>query len=82
MMYYDYFDPFAALFHIIGWVLLVMFIIWIVRHLRGHRHAHRRDLRDMWYEHSHGPMDILKERYAKGEINKEEYEEKKRVLSQ
>ena len=37
--------------------------------MRGHRHA-----RDG------GALDILNERYARGEINQAEYEERRRVL--
>ncbi|MGE3689760.1 MAG: SHOCT domain-containing protein [Novosphingobium sp.] len=28
------------------------------------------------------PLEILKERFARGEINKEEYEERRRILSE
>jgi len=32
------------------------------------------------YEHTESAMELLKRRYARGEINKEEYEEKRRAL--
>jgi uncharacterized membrane protein len=32
--------------------------------------------------HSSAPFDILRERFARGDITKEEYEERKRLLSQ
>jgi len=32
--------------------------------------------------HSSAPFDILRERFAHGDITKEEYEERKRLLSQ
>ncbi len=35
---------------------------------------HREDASD-------SPLDILNKRYARGEVNKEEYEEKKRVIT-
>ncbi len=63
-----------------GWILMVLFwglIIWgIVSFARG----------GLGNNQSHGesqkmtPLDILKERYAKGEIDKGEFEEKKKDL--
>jgi len=77
MMYYNdfFFSPFHFLFAVIGWILVIMVILWIVRRLTGHNHRlHRRGL----FQDS--GMEVLRERYAKGEINKEEYEEKRKVL--
>lgn len=65
-----------------GWIFMVLFwglVIWgIVSLIRG----------GIGNGHSHGggsgektPLDILKERYAKGEINKEEFEDKKKDLN-
>ena len=56
---------------VIFWVLFSALIIWIVREVRG--------------SNSNSPssskaLDILKERYAKGEINKEEFEQKKKDI--
>jgi putative membrane protein len=63
--------------HLIWFIIVVAIVIWILRWAfgRGHgRHLRRFD----WASHS--ALSILKERYAKGEINKEEYEERKTVL--
>ncbi|MEK7609850.1 MAG: SHOCT domain-containing protein [Patescibacteria group bacterium] len=53
------------------WILLIAFIVWIVREISG-KHLRL---------NSSNALDILKERYAKGEINKEEFESKKKDLS-
>ncbi len=61
------------------WVfILVVGVMFAARimGLGGPRHVRR--MRDMWGGSS--ALDILKERFAKGEINKEEYEERKKVL--
>jgi putative membrane protein len=46
-------------------ILLVIFIPWSARKSNNEKET---------------PIDILKKRYAKGEINKEEYRERKKVL--
>src|SRR3990167_2500392 len=71
--------PFGGL----GWIFMVVFwglVIWgiisLVRgslgggHMGGHGHG----------VHEKSPLEILKERYAKGEIDKKEFEEKKKDL--
>ncbi|KKQ76789.1 MAG: hypothetical protein US98_C0025G0012 [Parcubacteria group bacterium GW2011_GWC1_38_6] len=52
--------------------LLVAFIVWIVREVGG-KNTHSRP--------ESSALEILKERYAKGEIDKKEFEDKKKDLS-
>ncbi|WP_417516141.1 SHOCT domain-containing protein [Marinobacter sp.] len=55
----------------------VTVVILLVRWLGGGSGAPFRDNR----RSSKAALDILKERFAKGEIDKDEFEEKKRLLS-
>jgi len=52
------------------WIIIVAIIVIVVRFLRGRSSYSMKT-----------PMDILKERYAKGEIDKKEFEEKRRDLT-
>ena len=54
---------------IVFWALIIGIIVWLVREVGG-KNSH---------SSSHA-LDVLKERYAKGEINKEEFESKKKDL--
>ncbi len=55
---------------ILFWIVVAFLVVAIVRGLRG-----RERLRG-----SSNASEILKERYAKGEINKKEYEEMKKTI--
>ena len=69
-----------------GWIFMLVFwgfIIWVVvslirggfgtSHMCGHDHGNG--------AHEKSALEILKERYAKGEIDKKEFEEKKKDLN-
>ncbi len=67
---------FGGIFMIIFWVLVIVGLIflvkWLIQSTKG----------DSGFSHrtSSGALDILKERYARGEIDKQEFEQKKRDL--
>lgn len=67
----------GGIFSGIFWVLIIVLLILVIRRLAMGGHMHR------WgnFPHQRDALDILKERYAKGEINKQEFEEKKKDLS-
>ena len=57
---------------ILFWVLLIVVIILLVKYLMP-----KKDTPD---EHRETPLEILQRRYANGEIDKEEYDEKRKGL--
>jgi len=79
MMYYG-FAPFGWIFMLVFWCIVIGVVFAVVRggfgkgHMCGHNHDGNT------YEKGKSPLDILKDRYAKGEINKKEFEEKKKDL--
>lgn len=61
---------------IFWWVLVIVAIITFGKWVWGHdRSSHEREVGE-----ERTPLDILKDRYAKGEINKAEFEEKKKDI--
>lgn len=66
---------FGGLFMIIFWVAVVLFIVWAVRQLSDNGR------KDNAVGRGNAALDTLKERYAKGEIDKKEFEEKKKDLA-
>ena len=62
---------------LVFWVAIIFFVVWLVREVSGS--DNRRQNRPE--HHGKTALDILKERYAKAEIDTKEFEEKKRELS-
>lgn len=61
---------FGWLFMIVFWMLVIAGIVFIVRLVAG---GEKRNPEET-------ALDILKKRYARGEISKEEFEEKKKAI--
>lgn len=73
-MYYD-FMPLGWIFMILWWGLIIAGIValvnWLMAQSRGSNQPSN---------HMKPSLEILKERYARGEIDKKEFEEKKKDL--
>lgn len=69
MKYYNYFGG----MHWIWWFIWIALLIWIF--------ALPYDVPGQRYKKD-TPLDILKKRLASGQITKEEYEEKKKILQE
>ena len=73
MMGYGYSGFWGWILMILFWVVVAFAVVAVIRLLR---HGGRR----RWRHFDDPALDILKERYAKGEIDKKEFEEKKKDL--
>lgn len=67
---WDGFGVLGWLSMLVFWILLILGVIALIRYLAKSGSS----------KENKTPLDILKERYARGEINKKEFEEKKRDL--
>ena len=78
MMYYS-FAPFGWVFMFVFWCLIIGVVVALVRGSLGKGmcgHGHGDDV----VRKNKSPYDILKERYAKGEIDQKEFEVMKKDL--
>ncbi len=67
------FGGFSWIFMILWWALIIAGIIALMRWLV-------KDQSRKTQEYGNTPLEILKDRYAKGEINSKEFEERKKNL--
>lgn len=67
---------FGGIIMAVFWVLVIIGLVFLIRWLAASAKAGTRGTGVV-----ESPLDILKKRYARGEMNKEEFEEKKKDIS-
>jgi putative membrane protein len=75
------FGSFGWIFMILWWVLIIAGIVALIRWLTSQLRGVHRNEKSLDSAQDKSAFEILKERFAKGEIDKKEFEEKKRDLS-
>ncbi|GAB4349268.1 MAG: hypothetical protein Kow006_10770 [Gammaproteobacteria bacterium] len=73
MMNMGGFGLFGGFGMLIFWIAVIALVVWIIRWLAGSDETAG--------DEGGQALAILKQRYARGEIEREEYEEKRRLLS-
>ncbi len=75
-MMYGYGVPWiGGMVMMIFWVLVLVAVVWGVAYF-----ARKAGQSNPAVRHDESPLDVLKRRYAAGEVNKEQFEEMKRDL--
>lgn len=69
---------FSLIINVLFWVLVIWLIVALVKHLS---HNNERQEEEVKTGDSNQYLEIIKRRYAEGEINKKEYQELKKDLS-
>jgi putative membrane protein len=66
---------FMGIVNIVFWVAVIIGVVYLIKFISSSSKQSPHETKK-----GDSALDILKERYAKGEINREEFEEKKKIL--